>query len=67
MQIVSVANASSTRPALISSARVQRTCRTLRLLPLPKLVAPDTTASLHEPISSDSDALPSLKAWGKTS
>jgi hypothetical protein len=67
MQMVSVANASSTRPALISSLRVHRTCRTLRLLPLPKFVAPDTTASLHEPTFSDSECLPSLKAWGKTS
>jgi len=57
MQIVSVANASSTRPALISSARVHRTRRTLRLLPLPKFVAPDTTASLHEPTSSDGKCL----------
>jgi hypothetical protein len=35
------------------------------LLPLPKLVAPDTTASLHEPISSDSDCLAVTESMGK--
>ena len=33
MQIVSPANTSSSRMALTISARVQRTCRTFRLLP----------------------------------
>ena len=56
IQIVSPANTSSSRTALTISASVQRTCRTLRLLPFPGSIVLDTTASLQDSASGTASA-----------
>jgi hypothetical protein len=48
IQIVSPANTSNNRMALITSVRLQRTSRTFRLLPFPGSMVLDTTASLQD-------------------
>jgi hypothetical protein len=60
IQIVSPANTSNSRMALITSVRVQRTSRTFRLLPFPGSMVRDTTASLQDRLG-DSKCMLSLK------
>jgi hypothetical protein len=63
IQIVSPANTSSSRMALTISARVQRTCRTFRLLPFPGSIVLDTTASLQDSASGTASPCCPLKRW----
>ena len=66
IQIVSPANTSNSRMALITSVRLQRTSRTFRLLPFPGSMVLDTTASLQDLLGGQQvHAAP--QACGKTS
>jgi hypothetical protein len=61
IQIVSPANTSMSRIALITSVRLQRTSRTFRLLPFPGSMVLGTTASLQDLLEGQQKSMPSLK------